>query len=189
MTNCSIGEAAPTSYELTVRVSDSEEARKLLDHVCADHTEWSWNDSKDSLWKFRTAPNRTIIFTGDKSKSTAIHFKLVYQEPPEPRVRFLDDINSLYPFSMGAGSGKSNMAIWAAGRAAGKSAMISQIFKDQIRAYCVMSDHEVAPSIESFPKDSQREFIESLIGVQRGTQPTPFANAIAASGLKKPESK
>lgn len=189
MTNISIGAGAPISYELTVRISDSEEARKLLDHVCADHTTWSWNDHKDSLWKFRMVSNRTIIFTGDKSKSTAIHFKLVYQEPPEPRIKFLDDINSLYPFSMGAGSGKSNMAIWAAGRASGKSATVSQIFKDQFEAPYVMSDHEVVPSIKSFPKDSQREFIESLIGVQRGTQPTPFANAIAASGLKKPESK
>lgn len=174
-------------YTISVRVTDRGAVIKLLDHVCEDHTIWSWDKpiGKEVRPEWYSGSKRAITFTGEKCKAAASHFKLVYEEPKEPRVTFLGGIGT--PFTYGVG--KSSLSILAANRALGKSAISAQIFKDTFESSCIVCDHENVVSLKSIPLDARRQLVENLIGIQGGTLPTPFEKAIAASGSSDPESK
>lgn len=151
------------SYEIEVRVKDRDKVAELLNHVCGTHTSWRWvNLGWPGVWIHMPVMTK-IMFTGEKCKAAAAHFKLSYEEPSDTQITFLGGISTSYtplPFSMAVASGKSSI-------------LFNAKLVENVNT-CVMCDIESTIDTETW--------------LASGTDPQPSTIANAASELKDSES-
>lgn len=124
-----------TPIKLKVRIGDRKEFIALLDRICGKDG-WKLSGDEELHRSYWFIPSHAeVVFVGDNAKSNAIHFKLSYVEPPEPKIKFLKP-GQLTPY--GSGMGKSTLVT---------SVIFKHILDVQDTTCCVFCDHEAGGTL------------------------------------------